>query len=186
MVASAQDQQAGTTTWQIDPAHSSVEFSVKHLMFSRVRGRFDRFGGTIVANGGDLTNHSVDVEIETASISTGDEKRDEHLRSPDFFDAQKYPTISFKSTTIEAKGDDRYLVVGDLTMHGETNQAELDMTFNGSGMSPFGMEVAGYTAETQINRTEYGLTWNAALESGGVMVGDTVKITLDIEALKQG
>lgn len=179
-------QETGTTTWQIDPAHSSVNFAVKHMMFSTVRGLFSRFSGTIVADGGDPTNHSVEVDIETASISTGDEKRDEHLRSADFFDAEKYPTISFKSTKVESKGEEEYLVVGDLTMHGETNQAELRMTFNGSGMSPFGMEVAGYTAETEINRTEYGLTWNATLESGGVLVSDKVKITLDIEAAKQG
>lgn len=184
MVATAQE--TGTSTWQIDPAHSSVEFAVKHMMFSTVRGRFSRFSGSIMADAGDPTNGSVSIEIETVSISTGDEKRDEHLRSADFFDAAKYPSITFTSTSVESKGSDRYLVVGDLTMHGETNQIEMDTTFNGSGKSPFGMEVAGYTAETEINRVDYGLTWNAALESGGVLVSDNVKITLDIEAAKQG
>lgn len=182
---SATAQATGTTTWQIDPAHSAVEFAVKHMMFSTVRGRFSRFSGTVVADAGDLAKGSVDVEIETASISTGDEKRDDHLRSADFFEAEKYPTISFKSTSVESHGGDRYRVVGDLAMHGETNQVELNATFNGSGMSPFGMEVAGYTAETEVNRADYGLTWNAALETGGVLVSDNIKITLDIEAAKQ-
>lgn len=184
MAATAQE--TGTTTWQIDPAHSSVEFAVKHMMFSTVRGRFSQFSGSITADAGDPTNGSVNVEIETASISTGDEKRDEHLRSADFFESEKYPTITFKSTSVETKGTDHYLVVGDLTIHGETNQVELDTTFNGSGMSPFGMEVAGYTAESEINRVDFGLTWNAALEAGGVLVSDKVKITLDIEAAIQG
>ena len=183
MVATAQE--TGTTTWQIDPAHSAVEFAVKHMMFSTVRGRFSRFSGTIVTNVGDPSHGAVTVEIETASISTGDEKRDEHLRSADFFDADQYPTIRFESTMVETRGDDLFLVVGDLTMHGETNQVELETTFSGSGMSPFGVEVAGYTAETKLNRAEYGLTWNAALESGGVLVSDQIKITLDVEAAKQ-
>ncbi len=174
----------GTTTWQIDPAHSLVEFAVKHMMFTTVKGRFSRFGGTIVTSDDDPTTAAINVEIETASISTGDEKRDEHLRSADFFDAERYPTITFVSTKVEPTSGDRYRVVGDLTMHGETKQVELDTTFNGSGTNPYGMEVVGYTAETEINRTDFGLTWNAALETGGVLVSEKVKITLDIQAAK--
>jgi polyisoprenoid-binding protein YceI len=174
-----------TTTWNIDPAHSLVEFAVKHMMFTTVKGRFSDVSGSIVTEGEDLATAKIDVEVGTASIHTGDEKRDEHLRSADFFDVEKFPKLTFTSRKVEPQGGNNFRLVGDLTMHGVTKQVEMDVTYNGSGMSPFGVEVAGYTAQTELNRTDFGLTWNAALETGGVLVSEKVKVTLDIQAIKQ-
>jgi polyisoprenoid-binding protein YceI len=175
----------GTTTWAIDPSHSLVEFGVKHMMFATVKGRFTGVRGTINLDEADLSRSSVRVEIDAASIDTRDERRDAHLRSGDFFDAETYPVLTFKSTRVEPAGPDRLKVTGDLTIRGVTRQVTLDATINGRGVTPWGNEVAGYSAETQINRKDYGLNWNAALESGGVLVGDTVKIALEVEAGKQ-
>ena len=182
--ALAQQRATTATTWQIDPAHSLVEFGVKHMMFTTVKGRFTQVGGTIVHDDADPAGSSVQVEIPVASITTGDEKRDGHLRSADFFDVETYPTITFRSTRVEPVGGDRLRVVGELTIHGVTREVTLDTTFNGRGTNPWGQQVAGYTAETQIDRGDYGLTWNAALEAGGVLVGDKVKIQLEIEATR--
>ena len=179
------DTQSRTTvsTWTIDPSHSHVEFAVKHMMFTTVRGSFERLSGTIRLDEANVANSSVEVEIEAASISTRDEKRDAHLRSADFFDVERYPTITFRSTRVEPVGENRLKVTGDLTMHGVTREVVLDTEFTGRGKSPFGFEVLGYTATTTINRDEFGLTWNAALETGGVLVGNEIKITIDVEAI---
>lgn len=170
-----------TTTWTIDPSHSVVEFSVKHMMFATVKGRFTEVDGTITVDNANIANSSVDVTIGAASIDTRDAKRDEHLRSADFFDVETFPTLTFKSTSVEAKGND-LKVTGDLTIHGVTKQVVLDSELNGQGTNPWGQQVISYSASTKINRKDYGLNWNAALESGGVLVSDEVKISIEIEA----
>ena len=185
MTATTAPQVEKPTIWQIDPTHSLIEFAVKHMMFTTVKGRFGGVHGTIVDDPADPSRSSVEVELDAASIDTREEKRDAHLRSPDFLDVEGYPTITFKSSRVEHAGQDRLRVVGDLTIHGTTREVVLDTTINGRGTNPFGLEVAGFTAETTINRRDFGLTWNVALEAGGVLVGDTVKILLEVEAVKQ-
>ncbi len=170
-----------TTTWTIDPSHSSVEFAVKHMVFATAKGRFSEFTGAINLDKENPANSSVTVEIAAASIDTRDEKRDEHLKSADFFDVETFPILSFNSTKVEAKGDD-LRVEGDLTIHGVTNPVVLEAEFNGQGANPWGQQVISYSATTKINRKDFGLNWNAALESGGVLVSDDVKITIEIEA----
>jgi polyisoprenoid-binding protein YceI len=178
------DTQTATATsvWTIDASHSQVEFSVKHMMFSTVKGSFETFSGTITHDQQNPANSSVQVEIDASSISTRDEKRDGHLRSADFFDVESYPTITFVSTSVEPKRDD-LRITGDLTMHGVTRQVVLDAEYNGRGMSPFGMEVISYSASAKLNRGDFGLNWNAALETGGVLVSDQIRIALEIEAV---
>jgi len=173
------------TTWAIDPAHSNVGFGVKHMMFTTVRGRFGDIRGTITLDEQRLENSSVEVEIEVASIDTRDEKRDAHLRSPDFFDAEQFPTMTFRSTRVEPRRGDEARVTGDLTIHGVTREVTLDTTMTGRGTNPWGVDVIGFEASTRISRKDFGLEWNVALESGGFLVGDEIKIELDIEAAKQ-
>ncbi len=170
-----------TTTWTIDPAHSVVEFSVKHMVFATAKGRFSEFSGEINLDKDNVANSSVTVEIAAASVDTRDAKRDEHLRSADFFDVETYPLLTFTSTRVEAKGDD-LRVEGDLTIRGVTKPVVLEAEFNGQGTNPWGQQVISYSASTKINRKDYGLNWNAALESGGVLVSDEVKISIEIEA----
>lgn len=173
------------STWQIDAKHSLVEFAVKHMMFTTAKGRFSDVTGTIIDDEADPTRSSVEVEIAAASIDTRDENRDTHLRSGDFFEVDRFPTIRFKSSRVEPAGRDKLRVIGDLTIRDVTREVELDAELTGRGVNPWGQEVVGYTAETKINRKDYGLTWNAALEAGGVLVSDDVKITLEIQAAKQ-
>lgn len=171
-----------STTWQIDSSHSLAEFGVKHMMFTTVKGRFAGLSGQIVTDAENPALGTVEVEIDVASIDTRDQGRDEHLRSDDFFAVATYPSLSFRSTRVEPGQNGNFRVFGDLTIRGVTNEVTLDATYNGRGTTPWGYDVASYTATTEINRKEYGLTWNAALESGGLLVGDTVKILLEIEA----
>jgi len=173
------------TTWAIDPAHSSIEFAVKHMMFTTVKGRFSGVTGTITIDEANLANSSVAVEIDVATVDTREEKRDAHLRSPDFFDVERFPKITFKSTRVEPEGKDNARVTGDLTIHGVTRQVTLEATRTGQGKNPWGMEVAGFEASTKINRKDFGMQFNVPLEGGGFLVGDEVKITIDIEASKQ-
>jgi polyisoprenoid-binding protein YceI len=175
---------ANWSVWQIDPAHSLVEFGVRHMMVSTVRGRFAGLSGTIVDAGEDPKLSSVKASIDVTTLITGDPRRDEHLRSSDFFDAAKYPSITFESRRISGPRG-RFTIIGDLTIHGVTREVTLEATFNGTGTSPYGQRVAGFTAETTINRKDFGLNWNAALETGGVLVGDQAKVTLEIEAVLQ-
>jgi polyisoprenoid-binding protein YceI len=172
-------------TWAIDTSHSSVEFAVKHMMFTTVKGRFGAYSGTINADEANPANSSVKVAIDVASIDTRDEKRDGHLQSPDFFDAASYPQMTFESTRIERKSNDEYIVYGNLTIRDVTREVALPISFHGSGTTPFGTTAAGFSGELQINRKDFGLTWNVALESGGVLVSENVKISLDIQAVQQ-
>jgi polyisoprenoid-binding protein YceI len=172
------------TSWTIDPAHTEVGFSVKHLMISTVRGRFADVRGTIQLEGDDLTRASVEAEIATASIDTRQEQRDAHLRSADFFEVEKYPTITFRSTSVERIKADRYRIVGELTIRGVTREVILEATDEGRGRDPWGGERLGFSANATIDRREFGLTWNQALETGGVLVSNEIKISIDVEAVK--
>ena len=172
------------TTWQIDPGHSEVGFAVKHLMISSVRGRFSGVKGTIVLDGEDVSRSSVEVEIDASTIDTREEKRDGHLRSPDFFDVEKHPTITFRSRRIEPIGDDRFRVTGDLTIRGVTREVVLEAVEEGRGGDPWGGERVGFSATGKIDRREFGLTWNQALETGGVLVSNDIKLSIEAEAVK--
>lgn len=171
--------------WVIDGAHSSVDFSVKHLMVSTVKGAFGEVTGTIEFDDAQPTNSEVDAVIQVTSITTRDEKRDGHLKSPDFFDVEKYPTITFKSTKVETISPTEHKVTGDLTIRDVTKEVVLEVDYTGQAKSPFGDTRAGFSAKTSINRKDFGLNWNVALEAGGVMVSEKVNITLDIEAIQQ-
>lgn len=169
-------------TWQIDVAHSDVNFSVKHMMFSTVRGSFQDFSGRIYFDPTNPATASVEATILVGSVSTGPADRDNHLRSPDFFDAANHPEMTFKSTRVEAKSDAEATVYGDLTIRGTTREVALEVTFLGQGTNPWGQTVGGFQARTRINREDFGLTWNQALETGGVLVSKDVNIELDIQA----
>ncbi|HLZ57246.1 MAG TPA: YceI family protein [Ktedonosporobacter sp.] len=172
--------------WEIDAAHSHAGFSVKHMMISTVKGQFKVVSGQLHIDEQNPANSWVDAEVDVTSVSTGDDKRDGHLRSADFFDAENYPTISFKSTKVEKKGSDEYNVIGDLTIHGVTKPVVFKAEYSGQGKDPWGGTRAGLNAVTKINRKDFGLGWNAALESGGVLVGEDVKIEIDLEAVNKG
>jgi len=174
-----------TSVWKLDAAHSSVEFSARHMMFTTVKGRFSQFDAEIDWDETDFTKSSVSAIIKADSIFTGEDKRDTHLRSSDFFLIDEHPEIRFKSTRIESAGGNRYNVYGDLTVRGVTKEVKLETTYEGRGKNPWGMEAAGFEAVTTINRKDFGLNWNVALESGGVLVGDNIKIELHIELVKQ-
>jgi polyisoprenoid-binding protein YceI len=182
---SATSTQTGTTTYAIDAAHSQVGFSVKHMMFSTVRGNFRGFEGTVEVNHDNPANSSVNVTIDASTITTGDERRDEHLRSGDFFEVAMYPTITFKSTSIDYRNDDNFTINGELTMHGVTAPVKIKAEKTGEGTNPWGVDVAGFEGTTEINREDFGLTYNAALEKGGVLVGREIKINLELEVAKQ-
>ena len=169
-------------TWTIDKSHSLAEFSVKHMMVSTTRGQFTNVSGSLTIDEANLANSTVEAVIAVDSITTRDEKRDEHLRSADFFDAANYPTIAFKSTSVNVKSDNELVITGDLTIRGVTRSVNLKTVFNGFNTSPWGARVVGFEADTEISRKEFGLEWNVALETGGVLVGDKVKIHLEVEA----
>jgi polyisoprenoid-binding protein YceI len=174
-----------TTTWAIDPGHTTVEFSVKHMMVSTTKGRFGGVSGTIVIDEQDPTLSHATVEIDAASVDTREERRDAHLRSADFFNVETHPHITFKSTRIVPESTTEYKVYGDLTILGVTRQVVLKTEYHGQNKTPWGSEVVGFTAETKISRKEWGLTYNAALETGGFLIGDDIKIHLEVEAIKQ-
>jgi polyisoprenoid-binding protein YceI len=172
------------TTWTIDAAHSQVEFAVRHLMISTVRGRFAGVRGTVVTDDSDPRTAQVDVTIDVHTIDTREAQRDAHLRSADFFDAEKFPVLTFTGTGVTDVKGDRFKLVGDLTMHGVTREVTLDVTSEGRGKDPWGGERAGYSAVAKVNRSDFGLTWNQVLETGGIAVGDEIKIALDLELVK--
>ena len=172
-------------TWKIDPAHSLVELGVKHMMVSTAKGRFRDVTGTIVLDEQNLANSSVEVEIATASIDTGNDQRDGHLRSPDFLDVEKFPTITFKSTKVELQSNEKARVTGDLTIKDVTRPVTLETELTGFGRTPFNTEIVGFDAQTSLNRKDWNLGWNVALEAGGFLVGDTVKVAISAEGVKQ-
>jgi len=175
----------GKATWTVDPAHSSIGFSVRHMMVSKVKGQFRQFDASIEADPEDLTTADISFSIDVNSIDTGNQDRDNHLKAPDFFDAQNHPKITFKSTKIVSKGDGVYDVTGDLTIRGVTRPVTFKVTYGGQGKNPCGAIVAGFSGEGKINRTEFGLTWNTPLETGGVLVSEDVDISFDIEVKKE-
>jgi polyisoprenoid-binding protein YceI len=174
-----------TSTWEIDPAHSSIQFGVRHLMISTVKGKFPKFTATAVADEKEPTRAIVEASIDTASIDTGEAKRDEHLRSPDFFDVAKYPTITFKSTKVEPAGDHRYKLHGDLTMHGVTKPVVLDVEATQQVKGMRGETRAGARATTKVNRKDFGINWSKTMDGGGVVVGDDVDVTIEVEGVKK-
>ncbi len=174
------------STWTIDPEHSNVGFKVRHLMVSNVKGNFDKHTGTVEINDKDITKSRVEVSIDTNSINTNVQKRDEHLRSADFFDVAKYPTMTFVSKKVAKAGKDRLKVTGDLTLHGVTRQVVLDVEpISKESKDPWGNIRRGTAATTKIDRKDFGLTWNKGLETGGVLVGDEITITLEIEMIRK-
>ncbi len=173
-----------TNRWDIDVTHSAIHFHVRHMIISKVHGRFAKWSGQIELDEQDLTRSTVDVRIDAASIDTQVADRDTHLKSADFLDVAKYPELTFRSKRIEKAGG-AYRVVGDLSLHGVTREVVLDAEFAGTGKDPWGNQRAGFSAKASLDRREYGLVWNAALETGGVLVGEKVEISIELEAVKQ-
>jgi polyisoprenoid-binding protein YceI len=170
--------------WTIDKAHSRIGFSVKHMMISTVHGQFKEFDGKVEINDNDLTHSHLEGAVQAASVDTQDEKRDAHLRSADFFDAEKYPTLSFASTRIEKKGEDRYHVTGNLKIKDVTREVTFDVTEEGRGKDPWGGQRIGFSGQLALNRKDFGLNWNVALEAGGWLVHEQVKIDIDLEVVQ--
>jgi polyisoprenoid-binding protein YceI len=171
--------------WQIDSAHSDITFSVRHMMISKVRGRFTDFSGTVNFDEDIPTNTSVHVEINAASIDTQEEDRDNHLRSADFLDVENYPKLIFVGKEVKQTSDNEGKLIGDLTIRGVTKEVVLDVEYAGQAKSPWGTYSAGFYGSTEINRKDFGLTWNQTLETGGILVGDKIKIEIDLEIVKQ-
>jgi len=169
-------------SWKVDNAHTSLEFSARHMMVSTVKGHFKDFAGEVELDPSDLTRSKARAEIQAASLDTREEKRDAHLRSADFFDVEKFPVITYQSGKIESRGDNRFRVQGDLTIKGVTRPVELDVEFLGMSTSPYGFKVAGFEASGTLSRKDFDLNWNMALETGGFLVGDEIKIRIDAEA----
>jgi polyisoprenoid-binding protein YceI len=173
-----------TNHWDIDVGHSAIHFWVRHMVISKVHGRFAKWSGAIALDAQDLTRSSVEVRIDAASIDTQVADRDTHLKSPDFLDVARYPELTFRSKRIE-KAAGGYRVTGDLTLHGVTKEVTLEAEFAGTGKDPWGNERAGFSAKAALDRREFGLTWNAAVEAGGVLVGEKVEIAIELEAIKK-
>jgi polyisoprenoid-binding protein YceI len=171
--------------WEIDSTHSGVHFSVRHMVVAKVRGQFARWSGTISVEDGDLARASVNAVIDASSIETGLSDRDTHLKSADFLDVANHPELTFKSTRVEKLGDERLRVVGELTIRGTTREVVLDVEYAGQTKDPWGNVRAGFTAKTSLERKDFGLSWNQVLEAGGVLVGDSVTIEIEVEAVKQ-
>lgn len=175
-----------TTTWNIDPVHSTAQFKVKHLMISNVKGEFTSLTGVLDLNEGDVTKSYVEASIDATTINTREAQRDAHLKSADFFDVEKFPTLTFKSTGVSKTGDGELSVKGELTIHGVTQSVVFDVEGpSAPTKDPWGNTRIGLSATTKINRKDFGLTWNAALETGGILVGEEVTITLDVELVKK-
>jgi len=174
------------TSFSIDPQHSEVGFEVSHMMFAKVRGRFEEVEGMIVLGPeGAIEESSVEAVMQAASISTGQAQRDEHLRSGEFFDVEQFPTLTFRSSGVGSNGDGGLAVTGELTIHGVTREVELDVTESGRGIDPWGNERIGFSAMTKVDRRDFDLSWNQALETGGILVGNDIKISLEIQAVLQ-
>lgn len=173
-----------TGEYQLDPAHTQLAFVARYAMVTKVRGQFNDFEGTVHIDAQDPSKSSAEVRINAASISTGNEDRDTHLRNADFFDVETYPEILFKSTRVDELGDDRYRVTGDLVIKGVAKPVSVDIEYTGSAKDPFGNLRAGFDGKAEVNRKDWGVTWNAALETGGFLVGDKIKLEFDVSAIK--
>jgi polyisoprenoid-binding protein YceI len=171
------------TTWTLDPTHSTVEFSAKHMMFTTVKGRFTDVEGTVIVDGDSPVTAVVDVTMKAASIDTRTEQRDQHLRSADFLDVETHTTITFKSTKVEGTKE-HFKLIGDLTIRGVTRPITLDATYEGAGKDPWGGERIGFSADAKLDRREFGLIWNQALEAGGILVSNDIKIHVDAQLVR--
>lgn len=174
-----------TTKWVLDPSHSEILFRVKHLMITNVKGEFRKFTAEAVTNGNGFNSASAHAVIQTASLFTNENNRDNHLKSPDFFDIENYKEITFDATSLKKVGEEDFRLTGDLTIKGITKAVTFDVEMGGINKDPWGNEKAGFSLSGKINRKDWGLTWNAALESGGVLVGDEVKINAEVQFVKQ-
>jgi polyisoprenoid-binding protein YceI len=173
------------TKWALDPTHSELVFKVRHMMITNVKGEFRKFDAGISADGDDFAKSSIDVTIDAASIFTNEDQRDGHLKSADFFDVENHPTLTLKGTSFRKVGEDEYKLTGILTIKAVSKEVELDVEFGGINKDPWGNEKAGFSLEGKINRKDFGLNWNAALETGGVLVSDEVKISAEVQFVKQ-
>jgi polyisoprenoid-binding protein YceI len=176
--------QAKKTKWVIDPAHSEIQFKVKHLVISNVTGAFDKFDGTVYTNGDDFTDAQIDFKADVNSINTNQPDRDNHLKSSDFFDAATYPELTFVSKSLRKKGNSGFILSGDLTIRGTTKQVELEGEFGGIVKDPYGNTKAGFELNGKINRKEFGLHWNAITEAGSMVVADEIKLMMNVEFTK--
>jgi polyisoprenoid-binding protein YceI len=172
-----------TSNWSVDPAHSGINFSVRHMVVSKVRGRFGKYNVTLELDDQDLTKSAVTATIDAASIDTGSTARDEHLRSADFFDVQRFPELRFQSKRIEKTDDEHYRMVGDLTIRDVTRELSLEVEYGGRAKDPWGNERIGFVAKAALERKDFGLGWNQLLETGGVLVGDRVELELEVEVV---
>lgn len=184
MTMSATMEPGTLTTWQIDPQHTQVEFEVKHMMFAKVRGRFESVEGTLEITPSDMSASRVEAVVEASSINTGQAQRDEHLRSADFFDVERFPELRFESRTVERREDGGLVLTGDLTIRGVKREVSFEVEESGRGSDPWGNERAGFRAEASIDRRDFGLEWNQVLETGGILVGNTVRIVLEVQAVR--
>jgi polyisoprenoid-binding protein YceI len=181
----ATDLSALTGTYEIDPAHSTIGFTVRHAMVTNVKGSFKDFSGTLHLDGTDPSRSTASLDVTMDSIDTGNADRDGHLRSADFFKTDEFPTMTFRSTKAEVLGDDAYRITGDLSILGTTRPITIDVEFNGAARDPFGNERVGFEGKAEIKRSDWGLTWNAALETGGVLVSDKIKLNFDVSAIRK-
>lgn len=172
------------TAWAVDKSHSNVSFSVTHMMMSETEGKFKMFDGTIVSTNEDFTDAQINFSVDISSINTDDEKRDGHLKSDDFFNAEKFPQAKFKGTSFKKVDGKKYILEGDLTIRDITKKVKFDVTYYGIGKNPWGMTIAGFKAKTTVNRMDYNLKWNKALEAGGVLVSEDVVININMEMVK--
>ena len=174
-----------TTKWAIDAAHSEIGFKVKHLMITNVAGKFDKFEGSVDSTSDDFVNANISFTAETASVNTGQAQRDGHLQSPDFFDAAKFPQLKFSSTKFEKVSGDKYALSGDLTIRDITKAVKLDVEYSGVAKDPYGNTKAGFEITGKINRTDWGLNFNAPLETGGVLLSEEIKLNIGVQLVKQ-
>ncbi|MGO9402801.1 MAG: YceI family protein [Terriglobales bacterium] len=184
-MSTAVSTEVAVSTWNIDPAHSAAQFRVKHMMISHVKGEFTHIGGTVKLNSVDITSSQIEASIDASTINTREAQRDAHLQSGDFFDVERFPTLSFKSTRVSKRGTGELEVEGELTMHGVTRKVVFDVEGPSAPIKdPWGNTRIGLSATTHINRKDFGLNWNAALETGGILVGEQVAISVDVEFVK--
>ena len=176
---------SATTKWVLDPAHSEITFKVKHMMITNVKGEFRNFTAELISDGKDFVADSIKVNINAASIFTNSDDRDAHLKSGDFFDVENFKELSFVGTSLKKNDDENYLLKGNLTIKGISKEVTLDVEFGGINKDPWGNEKAGFSLNGKINRKDWGLTWNAALETGGVLVSDEVKLSAEVQFVKQ-